>query len=104
AGGLFFSVLAFNLWSAFLAFLMVGLGSGAANVASLSVVNRWFTIKYRGMALGITNSGSSFGMMLSGSLIPLLMLTYADGWRVSWGILAGLVAIIFLINLVYLKD
>lgn len=101
--GMLAALLAFGFWSAYLALFMIGLGSGGANVTSLSVVNRWFAAKYKGMALGITNSGSSFGIMISGSLVPILMLVYMEGWRITWGILACAVIVIFIVNLIYLR-
>ena len=102
--GMILSVFVNHFWFAFFAFLIIGLGCGAGNVASLSMVGRWFNIKYRGFALGITNSGSSFGMLISGFLVPMLMLINTDGWRISWGILALMVITIIILNHFFLID
>ena len=102
--GMMISVFAFQFWLAYLSCLIIGVGSGAGNVASLGLVSKWFSIKYRGMALGITNSGSGLGMVFSGFIVPLLMIINDDGWRISWGVLAFCVLIIIVINALFLVD
>ncbi|WP_088033995.1 MFS transporter [Evansella clarkii] len=104
AAGMGASAAVNHFFTAFLAFLVIGLGCGTGNVASLSVVGKWFSIKYRGFALGVTNSGSSFGMLISGFLVPMLMMINTGGWRISWGILALLVVLIIIINHFFLVD
>ncbi|WP_017727857.1 MFS transporter [Halalkalibacterium ligniniphilum] len=102
--GMTLSVVAFNFWMAYVSLFIIGLGSGGVNVPSLSLIRRWFSQKYRGMALGITNSGSGLGMFASGFLVPMLMLISNEGWRISWGALAGAVIVIFLLNLFFLIE
>lgn len=102
--GMSVSIFTYNFWAAFVACLIMGIGSGAGNVTSLSLVSKWFSNKYRGMALGITNSGSGIGMVFSGFIVPLLMVIHPEGWRISWGILAAVVLIILVINIIFLID
>lgn len=104
-GGMFFSASAFNFWSAYIASFITGLGSAGANVTSVGLVGRWFTTKYRGMALGITNSGSGLGIVFSGFVVPILMVLYpVSGWRISWATLAILAVVILLLNIFFLKE
>lgn len=105
AGGMLFSSVVFNFLSAYFACLIIGFGSGSANVPSLSLVGRWFSPKYRGKALGIANSGIGFGMVISGFLVPYLMvINPTEGWRISWGLLAAAVIVIILINFFFLVE
>lgn len=104
-GGMLISAFSFNFWSAYIASFVTGLGSGGANVTSVGLVGRWFTTKYRGMALGITNSGSGLGMVFSGFVVPMLMVFYPiSGWRISWALLAVIAMIILLLNVFFLKE
>ncbi|WP_096201945.1 MFS transporter [Bacillus sp. FJAT-45350] len=103
--GMGLSSIVINFWTAYLTCFLIGIGSGGVNVASLGLVGKWFSAKYRGTALGVTNSGSSFGMVASGFLVPFLITMFpSEGWRVSWIVLAVLSIIILLINFFLLVD
>jgi MFS family permease len=102
--GMIISVFSSHFWLAYFTCLIIGVGSGAGNVASLGLVSKWFSFRYRGMALGITNSGSGLGMVFSGFIVPMLMLINNEGWRISWGILAFCVFVIIAINVLFLVD
>jgi MFS family permease len=102
--GMGMSTVVFNFWSSYVSLLIIGLGSGAANVASLSIVGRWFSVKLRGMAMGIAQSGSGLGMVIGGFLVPSIMLVNNDGWRISWGVLSIIVLLIIFINVIFLED
>lgn len=65
--------------------VMTGLGSGAANVPAISLVAGWFAPRRRGLATGITATGSSVGLIVLGPTVPRIMGVYGDeGWRVCW--------------------
>lgn len=102
--GMLLCVFTHHFWLAYLACLIMGLGSGAGNIASVGLVGKWFAVSHRGRALGITNSGSGLGMMFSGFIVPLLMVWSTEGWRMSWGVLAVCVLVIFILNLFFLVD
>ncbi|WP_227939332.1 MFS transporter [Alkalihalobacillus deserti] len=102
--GMGMSTVVFNFWSSYVSLLIIGLGSGAANVASLSIVGKWFSVKLRGMAMGIAQSGSGLGMVIGGFLVPSIMLVNNDGWRISWGVLSIIVLLIIFINVIFLED
>lgn len=103
--GMTISSFAQSFWIAYMACLIIGLGSGGANVPSLGMVSRWFSQKYRGTALGITNSGSGLGMVFSGAIIPLLMVINPDdGWRLGWGMMTAIIMMVIVLNIIFLVD
>lgn len=85
--------------------LLLGIGSGGANIPALGLIPRWFAPSRRGMAMGIANSGSGIGMSFSGMVVPLLIAIHPElGWRYSWWILAAFVMLIIMINSLFLKN
>lgn len=94
-----------NLLSAALGSLLLGIGSGGANIPALGLIARWFEPNRRGMAMGIANSGCGIGMTFSGLAVPLLISLHPElGWRYSWWILAALIGVILLIAKLFLKN
>jgi MFS family permease len=94
-----------GFWTAFLSCLIVGIGSGGANIPALGVLAQWFTQQKRGMAMGAAYSGVGIGFVLSGLIIPsLVTLSPSMGWRTSWYVLAGIILLITLIHLLFLKN
>lgn len=86
-------------------FTITGLGSGTGNVAMVGLVSHWFQRSLRGRAAGLVVSGSGFGIMLSGVLIPVINNHYGiDGWRYGWIALAGVVALVTFVVAVLLRS
>ena len=104
AFGMFLCVITNDFWLAYTACFIIGVGSGAGNITTLSLVGKWFAVSHRGRALGIMNSGSGLGMIFSGFFVPVFMVGNAEGWRMSWGLLAVCVVIILVLNLFFLID
>ena len=102
--GMFLCVITKDFWLAYTACFIMGVGSGAGNITSLGLVGKWFAVSHRGRALGIMNSGSGLGMVFSGFIVPIFMVGNADGWRMSWGLLAVCVLFILVLNLFFLID
>jgi len=74
---------------------LTGVGSGGTNVPVMGLVSAWFGAKRRGLATGMAVSGSSFGMLVTGYLIPTILNRYGgEGWRYSWFYLAAFTFII----------
>jgi len=71
-----------SLFGAALSFAVVGVGASAMWTPVLTVVQRWFSEKRRGLALGILSSGTGLGFAVMGSLHPLIIATW--NWRYSW--------------------
>ena len=94
-----------GFWVAAVAFTVTGLGSGVGNVAMVGLISHWFLRSVRGRASGLVVTGSGYAIMLSGVLIPLINQRFgADGWRVSWFVLAAVTAIIGVLALGALRN
>ncbi len=71
--------------TAFFGRVLAGIGSGGTNIPVLAIVIAWFDVSKRGLATGITVSGSSFGLLLTGLIIPAIISDGGlNGWRYSW--------------------
>jgi len=75
--------------------LLTGLGNGASYVPAMALGSAWFAMQRRGFATGIVSAGIGTGMMISGFMVPHFLGAFdLDGWRYSWYILGGAVALI----------
>jgi MFS family permease len=85
-------------WSFEFAFamrLLTGLGNGASYVPAMALGSIWFAMHRRGFATGIVSAGIGAGMMISGFLVPHILNAFnTEGWRFSWYVLGGAVALI----------
>jgi MFS family permease len=90
---------------ALILYTITGLGSGAANVPMMGLITSWFDRAIRGKAAGFVVIGSGFAIIISGKLIPYVnSIRGGEGWRLSWLILAGTVAVIALVGLFFLRN
>jgi sugar phosphate permease len=85
---------------------LTGMGSGGSNVPVMALLAAWFTRSRRGLAIGIAVSGSSFGLILTGPLVPYLLEIGGDanGWRLSWVVLGGIVVGVAGLGWLVLRD
>lgn len=87
------------------AYLVTGLGSGAANVGVMSLVPHWFSRRWRGRAAGIMVIGSGPAIMMSGLLIPAITARWGPaGWRIGWVCLAVVVLVVALVVGVLIRN
>ena len=77
-----------SLFQACLFFAIVGLGSSAMWTPVVTLVQRWFGFKRRGLVLGILSIGYAIGYGIMGLILPPLVARY--DWRTCWLILSGL--------------
>lgn len=90
---------------AFFSRILAGLASGGANIPAMGLLVSWFSFKRRGLATGIAVSGSSFGLIITGILIPKILKIFPDnGFRFGWYTLAGITFIILILVLFFLKN
>lgn len=91
--GIFLSGRVQNLWEFYLYFgVLAGIGRAAGRAPLLSAVNQFFN-KRKGLAMGITLSGTGVGTLLFPPLVRYVI-TLAD-WRVAFyllGLVGGLIA------------
>jgi MFS family permease len=105
SGSMILTGLAPNFQVALLGRLFTGVGSGGTNVPVMGLVPAWFSAKRRGLATGMAVSGSSFGMVVTGLLVPAILNRYGGiGWRYSWFCLAGLALLIAVLGYLILRN
>ncbi len=82
-----------TLWTACLFYAIVGVGATGMWTPVLAVVQRWFTPKKRGLALGIISPGYGLGFAAMGAAFPWIVQNYT--WRHAWYFLgAGALAMV----------
>ena len=81
------------------------MGSGVSNMPVMGLLSVWFVSSKRGMAAGIAVTGTSYAMILVGTLVPDLMEYFEqDGWRVCWFVLGFICLILGLAALLLLRN
>ena len=84
---------------------LTGIGSGVSNMSVMGLLSVWFASSKRGMAAGIAVTGTSYAMILVGTLVPELMEFFdQDGWRVCWFVLGVICLILALAALLLLRN
>lgn len=86
-------------------YVLTGMGSGGANVSVMSLASTWFAKNNRGKAAGFMAVGNGYAIVFAGFFIPAVNQAMgAEGWRTSWLALGGMVALIALLCLVFLRN
>ncbi|HSB73390.1 MAG TPA: YbfB/YjiJ family MFS transporter [Candidatus Methylomirabilis sp.] len=84
---------------------LTGLASGLVYIPAMTLATVWFAPHRRGMGAGIQTGGAGMGLVLSGLLIPATLQRFGpDGWRQAWLLLALLVAAVWILMLVFLRN
>jgi sugar phosphate permease len=91
-----------SFWSGVLFFTVAGFGTAALYSPIVSLIQRWFGERRRGLALGILQMGSALGMASMGILLPIFVSRF--DWRFCWFLLGGSMFILFLMNALYLRN
>ena len=91
-----------RFWTACIVFALVGAGASAMWTPVITVVQRWFALKKRGMALGILSTGYGLGFAAMGWLFPILVESFS--WRFCWYVLGAWVLIMVLVNGIFLRS
>jgi sugar phosphate permease len=91
-----------SFWSGVLFFTIAGFGTAALYSPIVSLIQRWFGERRRGLALGILQMGSALGIASMGILLPIFVSRF--DWRFCWFLLGGLMFILFFVNACYLRD
>jgi len=91
-----------SLWVACVFYAVVGVGATGMWTPIITVVQRWFTINRRGLALGILSTGYGLGFATMGVVFPWVVNHFS--WRYSWYFLgAGALAMVAA-NAVFLRS
>jgi sugar phosphate permease len=83
-------------------FAVAGLGATGMWTPVLTVVQRWFSLRKRGMALGIISTGYGLGFATMGVTFPWIVRHFE--WRYAWYILGACALIMVLFNGLLLKS
>jgi sugar phosphate permease len=78
-----------HLWAACVFFGLTGLGATGLWVPVITLVQRWFSFRRKGLALGILSTGYGLGFAVMGAVFPWVVEHFS--WRYAWyfpGILA----------------
>ncbi len=90
AAGMALTGLAPSYGAAFAARLLTGMASGGANVPVMGLISAWFASRRRGLAGGAVVGGSSIGILLTGTAVPVILARFGTwGWRACWLFLAA---------------
>ncbi len=76
-----------TLWTACFFFSIAGLGATGMWTPVLTVAQRWFTPKKRGLVLGIISTGYGLGFATMGVAFPWIVDHF--NWRYAWYFLGG---------------
>jgi sugar phosphate permease len=83
-------------------FAIVGIGASAMWTPLVTLVQRWFVGKRRGMALGLLSISYAIGYGVMGLVLPVIVGHY--GWRTCWHILAVLAFGLVPLNAILLRN
>lgn len=96
--------IATNLWLVTLLMGLLGFGTAFAFAPMVALLATWFPEK-RGLVIGCMTSGVGIGVLVSGVLVPFLLSTFgAQGWRVSWGMFAGVALLVALMIGLFVRN
>jgi len=105
AGAMLLTGLAPDFFTALIGRVLTGMGSGGTNIPVLAIVIAWFGVSRRGLATGITVSGSSAALLFAGIVIPKILAAYGvDGWRYAWFALSGIAVAIAVVCAFVLRN
>jgi MFS family permease len=91
-----------SFWTACIAFAIVGLGSTGMWTPILTVVQRWFAPRRRGLALGILSTGYGLGFATMGVAFPWIVTQWS--WRFAWYFLGAGAVVMVLANGLLLRS
>ncbi len=90
-----------------LLFFSFGLGAGAAgsHISMTTMPMTWFEEKRLGRALGIVTGGTGLGVIVTGLLLPYLLLNLGkEAWRQCWLVLALITFLVAVIGWMSLRE
>lgn len=84
---------------------LTGLGNGGAYVSAMALGSTWFDKRRSGFATGIVSGGIGAGTLISGLIVPGILIAHGGiGWRYAWFYLGGLVLIVALLCFIFLRN
>ena len=94
-----------NYGAAVGAAVLMGVASGAALTPIMGLLAAWFQARDRGLAAGLAASGGSITFIFAGLIIPFLTAAnWEDGWRHSWQLFGGIVLVVGVMSVVFVRE
>jgi len=88
-----------------LLYSLTGIGTGLANIPTMTLTTQWFARSHRGRAAGLVICGNGLGIIFVGFAVPLCGELYGpSGWRASWLLLGALALAVALAALLLLRN
>ncbi len=91
-----------RLWTACVAFGITGLGASGLWVPVITLVQRWFAIRRKGLALGILSTGYGLGFAVMGVIFPWVVEHFS--WRYAWYFLGTAALVLAVPNALALRS
>lgn len=91
-----------SFWQACIFYGIVGMGGAAMWTPIITLVQRWFDVKKKGMALGILSTGFGLGFATMGKFYPAIVAW--RNWRYCWYILGAGALFMVIINALFLRS
>jgi MFS family permease len=90
---------------ALIARTLTGIGSAGANIPVMALAAVWFSPRRRGLATGITVSGASIGLVITGFLVPAILgISGPEGWRQAWFVFTTFAFLVALLSVFLLRN
>jgi sugar phosphate permease len=91
-----------SLRGACLFYAIVGIGATGMWTPVITVVQRWFARRRRGMALGVLSTGYGLGFAAMGAAFPWIVANFS--WRYAWYFLGVAAMVMVLVNSLLLRS
>ena len=95
--GIFFMGSVTSLWPACFFFAIAGMWAPV-----VALVQRWVTIKRRGITMGVVSTGFGLGLATMGAVFPWVVENFS--WRYAWYFLGGMALALVPLNGILLKS
>ncbi|MDZ4165925.1 MAG: YbfB/YjiJ family MFS transporter [Smithellaceae bacterium] len=87
-----------------LTFIM-GAGAAGAHISTTTLPMSWFPKETMGRALGTLTGGTGLGIVITGLMIPPLLISFGDdGWRVSWMIMSAITLLVLILSGIFIRE
>jgi len=94
-----------SYWQVLIWRFITGIGSGASNVPAMGLLSSWFGPQFRGLATGIAVSGTSIALVVTGPVVPRILMAFPEnGWRITWYLFGGFSLFLAVLGAVFLRN
>jgi len=87
-----------------LCMILMGFGTAFTFTPLVSLLGSWYPER-RGMVIGFAGSGVGIGMLLTGTLVPVITQSGDEAsWRMIWAIFAGIAVFVTVLVAIFLRE